>query len=850
MLSPRSLRDDLCNLKFFENSVQDCTKPHSAEAPTSADHSQQTVRFLDMVPGHESEQKGSYDELRSEGMDDSVSLQQFFERPVLITDVNWAQGGAALFAFFRPWELFFQNKRVINRISNYKLLQAKLHVKAILNGTPFNFGSAIMSWAPLYPDFDDLTRDRGAISSDSIAASNRPHVYLDPANNSGGTITCPFVWHENALDVVGADWTKMGQMTIRELYPLKHATGTVNNVTISIYAWATEVKLAAPTQYTPSSISPQSDEYSKPAVSTAATALSVWSKGLSNAPIIGPYMRATSMASGAVSAIASLFGYCKPVELEFELLRQRTTGPMATTNSKDDSHKLTVDAKQELTIDPRAFGLANEDELEISYIAGRESWLDTFDWSMGNAPEACLWGAVVDPWMVRQETGGELHMTAMAFASLPFTWWRGSIIYRFQVICSKFHRGRLRVVYDPESLGFFLPGSIAEYNTAFNTIIDISETTDFEIKVGWAMPTSYREHAPPDTPQDDLFLPGGLISYNSLSNSWGNGTIAVYVVNDLVGPDTTIDNDIGINVFVKAGPDFELAGPTSAYINRMAFRPQSEELAMHNLPSTAPLSAPLVDSYVADSNLTGPANLIHFGESVRSFRPLLKRYNMHEYNMANLMNVAVASSVITRQFDRPAMPFERGPAVQSDASSTVPLLTGAIRYAYAYMTLLKYISSAFVGWRGSIRWKISNPMCCEQAAPTMVGRYTGCAPFSGAEGSAFPVKKNTIGNQYDSTSGMDGAIAEMSSIAPIIPFEVPYYSAYRFCPARELTDFRSSGGKPYLPCFKLRSSMIVTTEPTPLKAYTSYCAAGEDFTVGFFVGAPVMFLETSIPVPT
>lgn len=828
--------------------MQECTKPQSAESSTSADHSQQTVRFLDMVPGHESEQRGSYDELRNEGMDNSVSLQQFFERPVLITDVNWAQGGAALYATFRPWELFFQNKRVINRISNYKLLQAKLHVKAILNGTPFNFGSAIMSWAPLYPDFDDLTRNRNNITSDSVAASNRSHVYLDPANNSGGTITCPFVWHENAIDIIASDWTKMGEMSIRELFPLKHATGTVNNVTISIYAWATDVKLSGPTQYTPSSISPQSDEYSKPAVSTAATALSVWSKGLSNAPVIGPYMRATSMASGAVAAVASLFGYCKPVELEFELMRPRTTGPMATTNSKDDSHKLTVDAKQELTIDPRAFGLTNEDELEISYIAGRESWLDTFDWSMGNAPEACLWGAVVDPWMIRQETGGEIHMTPMAFATLPFTWWRGSIIYRFQIICSKFHRGRLRIVYDPESLGFFLPGAIAEYNTAFNTIVDISETTDFEIKVGWAMPTSYREHAPPDTPQDDLFLPGGLISYNSSSNTWGNGTIAVYVVNDLVGPDTTVDNDIGINVFVKAGPDFEVAGPTSAYINRMAFRPQSEELAMHNLPSTAPLSAPLVDTYVAESNLTGPANLIHFGESVRSFRPLLKRYNMHEYNMLNTTTITGGQAYATL-LDRPAMPFERGNAVQSDASSTVPLLTGAIRYAYAYMTLLRYISCAYVGWRGSIRWKICSLMCCDQAGPTMVTRYTGCAPKNDTEIILLPVKKQSIGNLYDSSSGMDGAIVEVSRISPVIPVEIPFYNSYRFCPARELTDFRTSGGKPYLPCFKIRTLQAGLTE-LQVNAMTSFAAAGEDFTVGFFVGAPVMFLETNIPTPT
>lgn len=822
--------------------------PHSAENQASPGINQETVKFQDMVPGHTSMEPGVYDGLRSEGMDSDLSLQKFFERPVLITDVAWTTGGVALFHDFDPWTLFFTNKRVINRLSNFKLLQAKLHVKAVLNGTPFNFGSAIMSYRPLSLA-DDLTRNRALFVSDIVAASQRPHVFLDPANNAGGTITCPFVHPQNALDIVDADWTEMGDMNIREIAPLKHCTGTVNNVTISVYAWATDVNLAVPTQYNAGDIVPQSDEYSRPAFSTHATALASFARNLVSAPVIGPYMRATQIAASSAAHIASMFGYCKPVDLELTQIRKFTTGQLAITNGKDDSRKLSVDAKQELTLDPRAFGLTNTDELDIGYLTQRESWFYNFSWSMGYAPETLLFNTIVDPLIFRTESvpGGftEIHMTALAFASLPFSYWRGSLIYRFQVICSKFHRGRLRIVYDPTGGAGNLTPSQAEYNTAYNTIVDISETTDFEIKVGWGQATSYRSHVDLTDPTTNIYGQGpSALTYESLSFGAGNGVLSVYVVNDLVAPDTTVDNDISVNVFIKAADDFEVAAPTSQYVNRLRFRPQSEELAIHNLPSAAPSSAPLIDTYATDNDLTGPANLIHFGESIRSFRPLLKRFTVHEYSVHP--DVAQTNVSLVR-IERPAMPFEPGWAPLADATSTVPQLIGAAYYAYANMTLLKYVSSAFVGWRGSIRWKIHTGSCCNWVAgPTMVSRYTGCKPLNQVNSAPALVRRDDYGDFYDNTNGFEGVLLENPAINPVVSFEVPYYTQFRFAPARELTDFTSIGGFDWVPCWKYRSAWRQLSDAS-LPQTMTLCAAGEDFNVGFFVGAPVVFLETTIP---
>lgn len=218
-------------------------------------------------------------------------LENFFSRPIKIHSYGWGvDEQVQLFQKFNPWQDYFENPRVINRIANFNLLRCKLHVKFVINGNAFYYGRAIAAYNPL-PDDDDLTLDRGFFIQDVVAASQRPHIYLDPTASAGGTLSLPFFWPENYLNIPEQDWRKMGEIVMTGMTNLKHAngaTGPESVISISVFAWATEVKLSVPTSSTPGSLTPQSgDEYGKGPISRPAAIVARAAGHLTKIPVIG-----------------------------------------------------------------------------------------------------------------------------------------------------------------------------------------------------------------------------------------------------------------------------------------------------------------------------------------------------------------------------------------------------------------------------------------------------------------------------------------------------------------------------------------------------------------------------------
>ena len=184
------------------------------------------------------------------------------------------------------------------------------------------------------------------------------------------------------------------------------------------------------------------------------------------------YARATELAASAVSSIATMFGYSRPVQLaDITPYKPMYLGNMANTNVPDTSSKLTLDCKQELTIDPRTMGLGMTDEMTIKSIAQRESFLTQFGWQVADSTETLLWNTEVCPvlWNTISGTPDELHFPACCFATLPFQRWRGTMKFRFQIVASAFHKGRLKITYDPS---YPLTN---EYNTNYTHIIDLTK---------------------------------------------------------------------------------------------------------------------------------------------------------------------------------------------------------------------------------------------------------------------------------------------------------------------------------------------------------------------------------------
>jgi len=856
---------------------------------------QQNVTFVDEMPGDEVDYNSTLDPLRDAAMTQDATLDEFFSRPLRIFSTNW-QVGASLNEEIFPWALYFSNPLVSNRINNYKLLTAELCIKVVINGNAFHYGRAMLSYTP-FVGYDDLTRLRD-IQAELVEHSQRPKVFIDPTTSQGGCLTLPFSWWQNALDIttgtydgesVDNDWYRMGVLMLKHINLLKHAYGAADSATIDIFAWAKNVKYAIPTGRPCVLLSPQSliepmaaDEYTGTGViSRPATAVANFLSKV-KVPMLQNYVTATAMAVKLVGAVASMFGYSRPMMLQSSRYQPNTKHNMASSNLEDDAAKLTVDSKQELTIDPTIYGIAPMDEMDIQFIASRESYLATFNWAVSSVtapPEALLWNSIVDPInAVTYSSGGgeEIHMPAVMFASVPFNRWRGSLKYRFQVVCSKFHRGRLKVVYDPSGTQ-----TNAEYNSAYTSIVDISNTTDFEIVAGWGQATTYRKMNDITNPMT-FNMNTTPIDYDSSSFDYGNGTIAVYVVTELTVPNTTVDNDIQINVFVSAGDDFEVAMPTGERLTRLRLRgeaevpPQAqarmaEDNPFKNIePMSEENSTPANDSMGISEGpttvetfgnsipITDPANLMHFGESIRSFRQLLKRYNQHETISPFTKSGGNVDGQNLLKIQRPSLPFEPGYAPKWHISQpfTVPNDISGRGYAYSLMTTMRYLSTGYVGWRGSIRYMVdlSALGCgCKALGPVSVTRYSECTPETETSNVLPPSGNQGQRSQliaYDDVSGQEGFIVQNTSLNETMCFEVPYYSERRFSPARSLTNFDRVAPN-YGPCWKLRFPFFMkTAELLPLSnsAVRTYVAAGEDFSFGFFIGAPTFFYEGIPPV--
>lgn len=783
---------------------------------------------------------------------DDADLGNFFSRPLKIRTYNWGTG-TTLFEKFNPWTDYFTNPRVINRISNFNLLRAKLHLKFIINGNGFHYGRVIASYIPYLRD-DAFTVDRAFFIQDVIQASQRPHVYLDPTLSQGGDLVLPFFWDENAISIPEEGWSNMGEIIMHTMQTLKHANGANDSVTISVFAWAEEVSLAVPTSAEPGAIVPQAeDEYGKGPISRPASILAKAAGALRTAPVIGPYARATEIAASATSAVATTFGFSRPAILD-DVVPYRPTvmGNMANTNVPDSTTKLTTDCKQELTVDSRTAGLSGTDEMTINSIACRESYLTQFPWTVSAAPESNLFDIEVNPqvWdIVPTTTLEELHMPACAFATLPFGYWRGSMKYRFQIVSSAYHKGRLKIVYEPYAFGS------NEYNTNYTYIVDIAEDKDFTVNIGWGSEHPWcRVVAPGNgTAVDSLrFRDGGAIVTGPPGRR-ANGLLRVYVVNELTIPNSSINNDISINVFVSAGEDLCVANPTNilntySYFNEPPIVAQAEdEMQASDADATDEPSKPL-DQELDHTMLQRQDNAtaydhIFFGESIVSFRALLKRYNRAFYS---ILTVVGTGNFLLTDTRRSFPPFK---GYAPNALSTVPLG----QYNYSTMTLINYLTPAFCGWRGGLRYKVNM---------TTNATFPSGATVTRLPATGLGVSQNVTLIDFYQPNAAQQALAGIGTVATAagatatntgtianLEFEIPYAIAKRFSPARK-ADTTSPINFPFddedTP-FQIQSIMRLTDQRDEVALFDYHVAAAEDYSLFFFVGAPIMYY--GVPTP-
>jgi hypothetical protein len=772
-----------------------------------------------------------------------VSLQEFFSRPIKIASYSWTVGNSIWHAL-DPWSLFFQNKRVENRLVNYMLLRAKLHVRILINGNSFYYGRALVSYRPL-PGFDQLTTSRSDVFNDIVGESQRPHIYLNPTTNQGGDIICPFIWPSNALRIPSREWAQMGEMIVRSTGPLKHANGATDPITISVFAWAEDVSLSVPTSDQPGALSPQAgpDEYDGP-ISRPAAAIGKIAGALATVPALAPYAMATQQVANNVGKMASTMGYTRPVTLGENILVPTPFPNSVNTDGSDTTIKLSMDPKQGLTVDPRTMGLGSTDEMTVKSISCRESFLTSFAWNTVGPPEAKLWSCSVSPLLWAQNTDPlsldtEYHFPACAFATMPFRQWRGRLKYRFQVVCSAYHKGRMRVSYDPSIQ------LSPEYNTNYNYIVDLANTNDFTVEVGWGL----------DRPMMNRALPGydpiqyGP-SFTSTSGYRGNGVLTLYIVNELTSPNSVVDNNVEINVFVSTCDDFEVYNP-SPTMDDFTYFPQAPSAPAAALSpqagpdgaepdSTEDGNAPIQDQVVTLNPVDTRKRIdeVFYGDPIVSFRSLLKRYN-YSRTYSPILNTSPRFC----KWTVPNFPFYRGraPGAIDDAVGG--------KYNFNKQTLLNYLAPAYVCWRGSLRWRYHKDRGGSGGTYMSVTRmtynddgYSYVASVIGPSTQSASIRARQSIAQIPSTHV--GAVVQDTWINPVLSVDLPYYSNQRFSHARWVDVGTGDFQQTVYNMFHILLASFGNISPTTMAPFIhAYVATGDDFMLGMFTGAPRMFFK-------
>jgi len=574
-----------------------------------------------------------------------------------------------------------------------------------------------------------------------------------------------------------------------------------------------------------------SDEYGDGVISRPSYIVAQFAGLLSRVPFIGPYAMATSMQATRIGDAAKYFGFTKPAIVSNTVFNKIRHFPaLASAAAHDPIHKSTFDDKAEVTIDPRVVGADGKDEMTIASIASRESYLTQFNMGQAVVPGTRLFQILVSPTLA-QRTGAAgavtYAQTPMCWVAQPFNYWRGSIRYRFRVVSSTFHRGRIRIVYDPSALTANLGSAVmADHNIQHTYVWDLAQEKEAVIDVGWNVPFPYLDVAPvtnisPFYTNDPS--PTGNLPYTTASH---NGTLSLIVMNELTAPNPNLSSPVTILVSVSALDDFEVFDPIVSGLNQLRYVPQSGEVIADS--KFYPVALGNHDTFGNSVHKAGPA--IHHGDPIVTLRTILKRY------MYSVTHALPASGGGIR-ISSPTFPLHPGKV------SGAVHLAGAVPYNYSQMTHLNYFSPAYLARRGGIRVRLSplSPNQCNSIiARTQTNTFAMSAlPVEGATPSLI-AREATL-NRCLTTSGWSGASAAYRDEP--LDLELPFHTRYRYSAARTTAP----AGLRIINSGWVVVSRLAQIVAGQLMGFDVYVSAADDFSLSVFVAVPLMYDPGVIP---
>jgi hypothetical protein len=837
---------------FPQSAITAAENVASTAEPNASETIAEVVQFLDEDAGSSVGFNTQYDAVAGADTEiASADLANYLTRPVKIATFTWNESDTVNTTHsYSPWNLYFTHAAIKSKLNNYAFIKCDLKIKILINASPFYYGAMIASYEPL-PSFSPNGYNSivaGTGTQEFIPYSQRPHLWIYPQLNAGGEMTLPFFLQRNFLYAQKAsDMTDMGELVFKNYTILRSANGiSGTGVTVQIFAWAENVSLSGPSL----GLAVQAKTTYDGPISGPASAIAEAAGALKKIPLISSYATAAQMGANYVAKGAKALGFTNlPITEDVCPYRPAAIGPLSSSEISYPMERLCLDPKNELSIDPKIVGLDSVDELSMSHLVQRESYLTTLTWNTSDSTDTMLFASAVSPQMYDTDAASvpKTYMTPMCWLAYNFHNWKGDVIFRFRFIASQYHKGRVRVSFDPTGDVITNINSVPDsMTTVYTEVIDLGKDTDVEIRVPYTQAQAWLNIG--SNPSGaNIRWRNSTVATKLSTDGLDNGMINMRVLTALTAPVGT--SSVNVLVFVRGADNMEFANPNCYFADGTK---NFSWLPPQSLVKSEPVEEGDKQQLVAGviHSPSPERYLVNFGEAVQNLRQVLRRSSLSCVRQPGTL--ASTPYVLWRkQMSR--WPVAYGyDSVGIDLAKSLSTAT-IFPFNWNYFHPISYISAPFIATRGSVMWHVN---VCTTATVghvrvtrmpfTTTSPAEALATLASAGSTTSKVAAFIIAN---ASGGSGGSSATNQTTQSSLAVSLPNYSPFKFQSAApsnpsfmQAIDGSANEGSIFEVMFSSSGASNINS------TVWMYACAGSDYNLHFFLNVPVLYDYGAIPV--
>jgi len=502
----------------------------------------------------------------------SNPLGEALARNVKIFSHVW-DGTEAAFSTvgFDAFDRWITDAFVMDKLKNFKYIKCSIVIDIVVTAAPGCYGLLMVSNRPNGGEDLDADNTQRLLPVSTIyrhQICHVPHVRIDLALANNAEIRLPYMLPlEWAGTYTGYTLAGMWWTQIMVVSPIQSGMPDGSaKASAQVYARVENLELGCPVYQSGkghlvdhahekrSHFNEKVKQHLGGKASELAAKASGFASSVASVPLIGSFAAPAAAFLSGASSVLDMFGFTRDTKIQ-DPTYVKTAGHLnlCNTDVTDVSEMAAYSAANMISFDPMLNdNYDSKDPGALDSLQDHWTLVRRVAWTSDAPTGTLLFKIPVTPFLQFPVSGDTtiLALSPMAYAALPFSYWRGDMEYRMEVIVSKFHRGTIQAAWNySDTIG----GGVDPTNITRNAIMDISPGLSNKFTVGYASQFPCMRTA---VYGDDGYL---------FNEAFLNGNLFFYVVNPLVG--ATATSSVDILLWSRPGKNFQFGVPQTEFLN-------------------------------------------------------------------------------------------------------------------------------------------------------------------------------------------------------------------------------------------------------------------------------------------